>query len=130
MWMIGLRYDLFYAVKELSRSLTGPTQIDSARLRHVLRYLKGSSNVVTCLRPKHQFVHGSPMDIKVFTDSDWAGCSKTRKSTSGVVLQVLGCTVAALSRTQHVLALSSGEAELYAMGTGVFGGTSSEKLSY
>ena len=37
MWMIGLRYDLFYAVKELSRSLTGPTQIDSARLRHVLR---------------------------------------------------------------------------------------------
>ena len=37
MWMVGLRHDLFYAVKELSRSLTGPTQIDSARLRHVLR---------------------------------------------------------------------------------------------
>ena len=59
------------------------------------------------------------MDIKVYTDSDWAGCSKTRKSTSGVVLQILGCIVTALSRTQQVLALSSGEAELYAMGTGV-----------
>ena len=55
----------------------------------------------------------------LFTDSDWAGCQKTRNSTSGTVIQILGCTVVALPRTQQTLALSSGEAELYAIGTSI-----------
>ena len=33
--------------------------------------------------------------------------------------QILGCTVIALSRTQQTLALSSGEAELYAIGASI-----------
>ena len=52
-------------------------------------------------------------------DSDWAGCSKTRKSTSGSTVNVLGCNVVSTARTQGTLALSSGEAELYAIGQGV-----------
>ena len=45
--------------------------------------------------------------------------SETRKSTSGTVIQILGCTAVALSRTQQTLALSSGEAELYAIGASI-----------
>ena len=41
------------------------------------------------------------------------------KSTSGVSCSVLGTTISALSRTQQTLALSSGEAELYALGLSV-----------
>ena len=52
-------------------------------------------------------------------DSDWAGCSVTRKSTTGVLIKVLGCTLHCISKTQQILALSSGEAELYAIGTGI-----------
>ena len=58
------------------------------------------------------------MDIVCYVDSDWAGCSKTRKSTSGSTAQVLGCDVIHTSRAQATVALSSGEAELYAIGQG------------
>ena len=53
------------------------------------------------------------MDVNVYVDSDWAGCSKTRKSTSGSTVNVLGCNMGSAARTQGTLALSSGEAELY-----------------
>ena len=59
------------------------------------------------------------LTVTCHTDSDCAGCTSTRKSTSGVLRSVLGTTISALSRTQQTLALSSGEAELYALGLGV-----------
>ena len=40
----------------------------------------------------------------------WAGCHKTRRSTSGSLVQVLDCSVIHTSRTQATVALSSGEA--------------------
>ena len=49
----------------------------------------------------------------------WAGCHKTRRSTSGSLVQVLDCSVIHTSRTQATVALSSGEAELYAIGQGI-----------
>ena len=52
-------------------------------------------------------------------ESDWAGCVRTRKSTSGSTVNVLGCHMVSTARTQGTLALSSGEAELYAIGQGV-----------
>jgi hypothetical protein len=57
--------------------------------------------------------------VTCYADSDWAGCTATRKSTSGVLCSVLGSTVCTISRTQQTLALSSGEAELYALGLGI-----------
>ncbi len=56
-------------------------------------------------------------DLVVFGDSDWAGDPRTRKSTSGYVVQVLGTSVAFGSKTQASIATSSCEAELYALGT-------------
>ena len=58
------------------------------------------------------------MSIYVYVDSDWAGCPDTRRSTSGVSLFVLGANLVPHSRTQQTVALSSGEAELYAIGSG------------
>ena len=59
------------------------------------------------------------LTVTCHTDSDWAGCSQTRKSTSGVLCSVLRTAISALSRTQQTLALSSGAAELYAVFLGV-----------
>ena len=54
----------------------------------------------------------------VFTDSDWAGCTKTRRSTSGGVVTHGGHWLGHWSRTQPTIALSSGEAELNASNLG------------
>jgi len=54
-----------------------------------------------------------------FVDSDWAGDQKTRRSTSGVVVMVGSAIVTTSSRTQTTVALSSAEAELLAMTSGV-----------
>ena len=53
--------------------------------------------------------------VDVFSDTDWAGCKATRKSTSGGVACV-GCgVVKSWSKTQGSIALSVGEAEYYAL---------------
>jgi hypothetical protein len=50
--------------------------------------------------------------------SDRAGCAATRKSTPGFVIKFIGSTIHVRSRTHATLALSSAEAELYAINTG------------
>ena len=52
--------------------------------------------------------------IKTFVDSDWAGCRKSRKSTSGGIIYFGDVAVRAWSGNQAVIALSSGEAEYHA----------------
>ena len=109
-----------YAVKELSRDVTAPTQESLAKMKHVLRYLAGSKQAVLRLRPNVQLADWrAVVDIECLVDSDWAGCAKTRRSTSGSCVTVLGSSVTSTSRTQATVALSSGEAELYAIGQGV-----------
>jgi len=57
-------------------------------------------------------------DLNIYVDSDWAGCVETRKSTTGFSITFLGATISYASRTQATIALSSAEAELYAINTG------------
>ena len=52
--------------------------------------------------------------LDVCSDSDWAGCKATRKSTSGGMFVVDGCRLRSWSSTQATVASSSGEAALYA----------------
>ena len=59
------------------------------------------------------------LNVTVYAGSDWAGCANNRKGALGVLCCALGTAISALSRTQQALALSSGEAELSAVGHGV-----------
>jgi hypothetical protein len=56
--------------------------------------------------------------ITVYVDSDWAGCKRTRRSTTGGVIKVGRHVVRTWSSTQPTIATSSGEAELIAMADG------------
>ena len=110
--MAFVRPDFSFAVKELSRDVKGPTQESLSRLKHLLRYISGTRATVLRLRPIQRL-------------GDWrctvdvTCCHKTRRSTSGSLVQVLDCSVIHTSRTQAAVALSSGEAELYAIGQGI-----------
>ena len=122
MWLSNIRADITFATKELARGMSSPTQEHLASLKHLLRYIAGTKNYGLMLKPSHVLPLPSStktsLELHVYCDSDWAGCKTTRKSTSGTVTQLLGCTVHHCSRTQATVALSSTEAEAYALGTG------------
>ena len=57
-------------------------------------------------------------ELTVFTDSDWARCKETRKSSSTSVMMLGAHTLKAYTRKQKVIAKSSAEAELHAAALG------------
>ena len=44
MWLVPLRPDIYYTVKELARHLQAPTMEQLQRLKHLLKYLKGTKH--------------------------------------------------------------------------------------
>ena len=72
------RADLAFAVNDVAREMSEPTQGSSDGLKRIGRYLVSSPRVV--LNYGWQQI---PDDVQVFTAADWAGCKTTRKSTSG-----------------------------------------------
>ena len=104
------RMDIQYATKEVCRGMCSPTKGCLRKLRRLARYLKTSPRVVI----KFEW-QAEQMCIKGFSDSDFAGCRRTAKSTSGGVLMIGGHYLKSWSATQKTVALSSGEAELTAL---------------
>jgi hypothetical protein len=103
------RPDIQFATKEASRGMANPTEGDWAKLKRLARYLK------TVPRMTQWFARQEmPKDVICFTDSDWAGCKRTRKSTSGGGIRLGDHLLKSWAKTQTPLATSSGEAELYA----------------
>ena len=117
-WMTYTRPDISYATKELARALQQPTTADQQKLKHLLRYIKGTKDYKQIIRPTVKIPAKAIPDINVYVDSDWAGCPTTRRSTTGFLITLLGTTINYGSRTQATIALSSAEAELYAINTG------------
>ena len=62
-----------------------------------------------------KFTYSDKFELLGYSDSDWAGCKDSRKSTSGFVFRVGNCTVSWSSKKQPVIALSSTEAEYIAL---------------
>eukprot|EP00971_Amphidinium_carterae_P001864 37565-Amphidinium_carterae.1 len=53
--------------------------------------------------------------MDAWSDSDWAGCRESRKSTSSSWIMFGGHLLGSSSTTQNTIATSSGEAEFYAL---------------
>ena len=104
------RGDLCEAVKTLARSTSVPDEDSWARLKRLGRYLLGKPRVVQEFKPQRMYTK-----IRAFTDSDHAGCVRTRKSTTGLVLMCGQHTLKSSSTLQTTISLSSGESEYYAI---------------
>ena len=107
------RPDLQYSVKEVARRMAAPAQGDWALMKRVGRYLLGAPRAV-------QEFAWQELQCKfdTYVDSDWAGCKSSCRSTSGGVAKI-GChAIRSWSTTQATVAMSSAEAELYALTKG------------
>ena len=131
-WASLDRPDLMYCAKLHSSRLQGPTERDLRSLKHTLRYLKGTTHyklfigrgLADCLPTNHNgtvtFLQNNiPLDIRCYTDSGWAGDKTTRRSTNGWLCSLLGTPLSYASRTQQTVTLSSAEAELMALSSGM-----------
>ena len=104
------RGDIAYAVKELCRHMSKPRNCDWTALKRLGRYLLDKTRAIVHFPYQDRF-----NSVSVWTDTDHAGCTTTRKSTSGGVVMLGQHLIKAWSSTQSVIALSSGEAEYYGL---------------
>ena len=89
-----------------------PKAADFMAIKRIVRFIIGAGDIR--FRYAWQDEEESKR-ILVFVDSDWAGCRRSRRSTSGGVLKVGRHVLKTWSSTQATIATSSGEAELLAM---------------
>ena len=124
---ITCRPDIAYTVKELSRFLVKPLQAHLNAARRCIMYLHETKNTgliysstgakvnTFSLYQKREW-SSKPINKPLgFSDADWAGEVPGRKSTSGYVFMLNGAAISWSSRTQSVVALSTTEAEYYAL---------------
>ena len=104
------RTDVQFAVKEMMRRMSDPNEVDEQKLKRLIRYLKGAPRVIQTY-PFEEL----PPELTIYVDSNFAGCFRTRKSTSGGVVCWGSGVIKSWSKTQATIALSSGEAELAAV---------------
>ena len=104
------RIDMQYATKEICRGMATPTEKHWRMLKRLGRYLITKPRMV-----QYYEWQGVVESLTVYSDSNWAGCRATGRSTSGGVIMRGGHLIRSWSRTQKVVALSSGEAELIAL---------------
>ena len=105
------RPDLQYSAKEVSRWMSKPCRHHWEPMKRLARYLLDAGRMIQ----EFKWQDDATTKITTFTDSDWAGCKQTRKSTSGGAITIGQHMLKSWATSQTVVALSSGEAELYAM---------------
>ena len=101
------RCDAQFACKSVCRFMAKPTLQAGTAFKRVCRFLNGNPRLIYCY-PRQRVEL-----VDVYTDTDWAGCRRTRKSTSGGSVMLGAHAMKRWSSTQASTALSSGEAEFY-----------------
>ena len=94
--MLGTRPDLVYAVSTVSKFNSEPAEEHHAAAKRTLRYLKETMDYGSLY--KGETDRESFPEPLCHTDSDWAGDTKSRKSTGGYVFIL--CNAAVSWKTQ------------------------------
>lgn len=102
------RPDIMFASKEVCRDMSKPTIASLKRLKRIGRFLKGRPRLVWKFIYQHK-----PDTLVVNSDANWAGCKRSRKSTSGGTAMWGRHCLKAWTKTQQTVATSSAESELY-----------------
>ena len=100
------RVDLQFAAKRYA-ALRAQTFVGA--LKRMGRHLLGHQRLV------YTYPWQQASGIDVYSDTDWSGCPRTRRSTSGGCVMLGRHVIRTWSSTQPSVTLSSGEAEFYGL---------------
>ena len=104
MYLVNTRPDICYVVNALSQFMCEPMEIHLVAVKHIMIYLQGTLN----LGLKYKKVD---LDLHGFTDSDWGGSVKDRKSTSRCCFSLGSAMISWICKKKSSMTQSSTEAE-------------------
>jgi hypothetical protein len=107
--MVGTRPDIAFAVGVVSRTLESPSPRDWSKVKRIMRYLRGTTDLGLTYLPNKQ-----SNELMVFSDADFGGDFTTGRSTSGVVSLYAGGALTWFSQRQRLNTTSTTHAELVA----------------
>jgi hypothetical protein len=105
------RADTAFAVGRLSRYLSCPNKDHQEAAEYLAGYLRRTADMGMVFGGRG----GNPYEIRIVTDSDHGMCPDTARSTSGVSVYIGHSLIIHKSKLQHLVTLSSAEAELVAL---------------
>lgn len=103
------RPDIQFSVNLVCQRMHSPTMADFAMLKRILQYIRGTSSYGL-----HLFNNNS-LSLNAFSDSDWAGCHDTHRSTTGFCARLGNNVVSWCAKRQPTVSRSSTEAEYRAL---------------
>jgi len=103
------RPDIAQAVHIVSQFLSAPRSTHYAAVLRILRYVKG-----TLFYGLH-YSASSPLELRAFSDADWAGDPTDRRSTTGYCFFLGDSLISWRSKKQRIVSRSSTEAEYRAL---------------
>ncbi|KAF0734179.1 hypothetical protein Ae201684P_003169 [Aphanomyces euteiches] len=112
----GSRLELVNVVRVLSKYLNDYTVAHWKMALRVLKYLLGTVNhgLVFDLREAMKY---DALCIETWVDSDWANDEEDRRSITGYITKLNGCTITSKGEKQEVLGTSTCHAETIAAST-------------
>ncbi|XP_052189851.1 secreted RxLR effector protein 161-like [Diospyros lotus] len=99
------RPDIIFVVNVLGRYQSNLGIEHWKAAKKVMRYFQGTKDY------RHTYKHSDNLEVIRYTDSDFAGCIDTRKSTSGYIFLLTGGVVSWRSNKQTIIASSTMEVE-------------------
>ncbi|KAD5960593.1 hypothetical protein E3N88_12065 [Mikania micrantha] len=108
MYLTASRPDIMFAACVCARFQAAPKESHLIVVKRIFRYLQGTQSLGIWYSTGHS------CKLVAFSDSDYAGCKLTRKSTSGGCQFLGNCLVSWRSKKQTSVATSTAEAEYIA----------------
>lgn len=112
--MVCSRPDIAFEVGRCAQFCDNPGKQHWTRVKRILRFLRGTTSRKLLYGLSDSSHTHPPLETIGYCDSDWGGCSDTRRSTTGFIFTLNGAPVSWSSKMQKTVALSSTEAEYMA----------------
>jgi hypothetical protein len=108
------RPDISNVVRELAKCMGEATPAAFKELKRVIKFVLDTKNYGLRIEPKLKEKQDD-WELILYSDSDWAGDKENRHSVTGYIMYLLGVPILWKSKLQRTVALSSSEAEYYAL---------------